>query len=517
MANSKRKYEAPFISAASPTAPVVFPLSPCCQDLATASQVTVGCLVSGYFPEPVKVQWNSGSASDIRTFPALLDSSSGHYTLSSQLTIPTSTWESEKLQCHIVHTATSSTINKELGPCEKKDPVAPKVRLLHSSCKASSRDATIELMCVISNFYPNNVTVNWLVSEKPMSQPSFTEQPWKDTHGYTFSTISTVNISQADWEDGNVYVCQVSHTATQTSVRSKAKICEDSSGTPLKVFILPPSPNDLYMDKQPKLSCVVVNLESEEEELEVTWSRQTAGSLSPEPLAWREEVNNTFTASSSVIISASAWLSGEPFICTVQHPSLPQPKTREISKKKETKEAPGVYLFRPHDDELRSNGRYVSITALVRGFKPSDISLKWLKNGNPLPEADYLSTPVYSDGDGLYFLFSKLKVPKADWNRGDAYTCMVVHEGLTLKFIQKTIEKSRVIIISTEVDLSDEVEEELEKLWTTILVFFILFLISVCYSTTMTLFKVKWIFSTVADLKKQPVGPEYKNVIPQTF
>lgn len=80
-----------FSLAATTTSPSVFPLAPCCGDT-SGSPVNLGCLVKGYFPEPVTVKWNSGSlSSGVRTFPAVLQS--GLYSLTSMVTVPSSTWQ----------------------------------------------------------------------------------------------------------------------------------------------------------------------------------------------------------------------------------------------------------------------------------------------------------------------------------------------------------------------------------------------------------------------------------------
>ncbi|CAM5154192.1 unnamed protein product [Eretmochelys imbricata] len=59
---------------------------------------------------------------------------------------------------------------------------------------------------------------------------------------------------------------------------------------------------------------------------------------------------------------------------------------------------------------------------------------------------------------------------------------------------------------------SDDGDEELDGLWSSLSVFITLFLLSVCYSATVTLFKVKWLFSTVVQLRRARV-PEYKNAV----
>ena len=76
--------------------------------------VTLGCLVKGYFPEPVTVTWNSGSlSSGVHTFPALLQS--GLYTLSSSVTVTSNTWPSQTITCNVAHPASSTKVDKKIG------------------------------------------------------------------------------------------------------------------------------------------------------------------------------------------------------------------------------------------------------------------------------------------------------------------------------------------------------------------------------------------------------------------
>nr|2FD6_H Chain H, H chain of Fab of ATN-615 anti-uPAR antibody [Mus musculus] len=96
------------VSSAKTTPPSVYPLAP------GNSMVTLGCLVKGYFPEPVTVTWNSGSlSSGVHTFPAVLQSDL--YTLSSSVTVPSSTWPSETVTCNVAHPASSTKVDKKIA------------------------------------------------------------------------------------------------------------------------------------------------------------------------------------------------------------------------------------------------------------------------------------------------------------------------------------------------------------------------------------------------------------------
>nr|4J8R_B Chain B, Heavy chain of POM2 Fab [Mus musculus]4J8R_D Chain D, Heavy chain of POM2 Fab [Mus musculus] len=101
------------VSSAKTTPPSVYPLAPAAA--AANSMVTLGCLVKGYFPEPVTVTWNSGSLSGgVHTFPAVLQSDL--YTLSSSVTVPSSTWPSETVTCNVAHPASSTKVDKKIVP-----------------------------------------------------------------------------------------------------------------------------------------------------------------------------------------------------------------------------------------------------------------------------------------------------------------------------------------------------------------------------------------------------------------
>nr|1LO4_H Chain H, Ig gamma 2a heavy chain [Mus musculus] len=102
------------VSSAKTTAPSVYPLAPVCGDT-TGSSVTLGCLVKGYFPEPVTLTWNSGSlSSGVHTFPAVLQSDL--YTLSSSVTVTSSTWPSQSITCNVAHPASSTQVDKKIVP-----------------------------------------------------------------------------------------------------------------------------------------------------------------------------------------------------------------------------------------------------------------------------------------------------------------------------------------------------------------------------------------------------------------
>uniref|UniRef100_A0A8C6VHC0 Ig-like domain-containing protein n=1 Tax=Naja naja TaxID=35670 RepID=A0A8C6VHC0_NAJNA len=377
---ANQRWYLPILQTTQNVSPTVFPLSPCNQDIATTSQVSIGCLVKGYFPEPATVQWNSGAiTSGIHNFPPVL-LGSNHYT----------------------HT--------------------------------------------------DNCQMALAPSLPPISCPS-----------------------------GNV-----------------------------NVYLVPPTPRALYIDRNSKISCVVNNLQNEQG-LKITWSREKNGHLNVDETEVVEEPNGTYTGVRHLNVIAQDWESGESFTCTVEHPSFVSPviknifKTRDklcniwcvrqawrhergwhrqskywvdkytritkftlgfFSKRCESfiaatnlisisllcsflklhkgnKKAPKVYVFPPHRDELNP-GRSLSLVCMANGFYPEDIDIQWLQDHNPVSEDQYVTTPAMKNKhDDSFFAMSKLSISRDDWNER-AFTCMVVHEELPMKFTQRNISKPRV-------------------------------------------------------------------------
>nr|2CMR_H Chain H, D5 [Homo sapiens] len=101
------------VSSASTKGPSVFPLAPCSRST-SGGTAALGCLVKDYFPEPVTVSWNSGAlTSGVHTFPAVLQSS-GLYSLSSVVTVPSSSLGTQTYICNVNHKPSNTKVDKRV-------------------------------------------------------------------------------------------------------------------------------------------------------------------------------------------------------------------------------------------------------------------------------------------------------------------------------------------------------------------------------------------------------------------
>nr|7SN1_H Chain H, neutralizing antibody C1C-A3 Fab heavy chain [Homo sapiens]7SN2_H Chain H, neutralizing antibody C1C-A3 Fab heavy chain [Homo sapiens]7SN3_D Chain D, neutralizing antibody C1C-A3 heavy chain variable region [Homo sapiens]7SN3_F Chain F, neutralizing antibody C1C-A3 heavy chain variable region [Homo sapiens]7SN3_H Chain H, neutralizing antibody C1C-A3 heavy chain variable region [Homo sapiens] len=103
------------VSGASTKGPSVFPLAPSSKST-SGGTAALGCLVKDYFPEPVTVSWNSGAlTSGVHTFPAVLQSS-GLYSLSSVVTVPSSSLGTQTYICNVNHKPSNTKVDKRVEP-----------------------------------------------------------------------------------------------------------------------------------------------------------------------------------------------------------------------------------------------------------------------------------------------------------------------------------------------------------------------------------------------------------------
>ncbi|KAE8633574.1 hypothetical protein XENTR_v10001920, partial [Xenopus tropicalis] len=378
-------------------APSVFPLRPCCGSLGSDSHVTVGCLSSGFLPAPVTVKWNSGAiTSGIKNFPAVLQQSGSF----------------------------ASNCKDETEPSE------PTVEILQGSCAAPN---SIELLCLMTEYAPSEIKVQWLRNGEDASLAPSNSPPCKEDNG-TFASRSKVFVPKEDWNSGDTYTCRVTHPATRSKTDVSISKCSDTALTP-KVEVLPPTPKDLLVNREPKVYCVISKMASAEG-LTVKWSRSDKKRVIAFDSPPEKEYDGTFTVKSILKISSGDWQPRNQFSCNIIHPDLPSPIEKSIQKDQDQGAEPIISLLPPSDDELRND--FVSLVCVVKDFKPKEIYIFWKKDGVPIEKEYYITTtPVLEEEEDTYLAFSKLTIAKSDWIRGATFSCIAAHNTISQRDIKK--------------------------------------------------------------------------------
>ncbi|XP_014432844.2 uncharacterized protein LOC102456558 [Pelodiscus sinensis] len=420
----------------------------------------VTCLVLGYDLAATTITWEvDGRVSSVRKTEAPKKNNNGTTSLVSSHPVSQAQWgEGTRFTCK-VSTLCSGELTQEITmvnkDVDKKEPSITISKAYHENLSGTKESLT--LICEASGFYPKDISISWLKDNSPELTASYKNGPLAGSGAFSAYSILKVNRS----EEAENCTCVVHHPALEEpkSVMEKVSFSgSDCHRPPPKVFLLPPSLEDLYIAQNATITCVVNGMETPSS-LEISWSRSNGGPLmvnSREPVP---HPNGTYSAASVLRVCVEEWQSGEEFICTVKHQDIPSAEVKTIHKSLEVSLlAPSVYVFPPHAEELALQ-EWATITCLASGFRPRDILVTWTRKDRPLPQEAYINIgPMREAGEEeSYFIYSKLRIQASEWQKGDTYSCMVGHEGLPMTFTQQSVDKAsgKPTVVNVSVVLSD--------------------------------------------------------------
>nr|CAD68983.1 immunoglobulin heavy chain [Mus musculus] len=312
------------VSSAKTTPPSVYPLAPG-SAAQTNSMVTLGCLVKGYFPEPVTVTWNSGSlSSGVHTFPAVLQSDL--YTLSSSVTVPSSPRPSETVTCNVAHPASSTKVDKKIVPrdcgCKPCICTVPEVSSVFIFPPKPKDVLTITLTpkvtCVVVDISKDDpeVQFSWFVDDVEVHTAQ--TQPREEQFNSTFRSVSELPIMHQDWLNGKEFKCRVNSAAFPAPIE---KTISKTKGRPKapQVYTIPPPKEQMAKDKV-SLTCMITDFFPEDITVEWQWNGQPAENYkNTQPIM---NTNGSYFVYSKLNVQKSNWEAGNTFTCSVLHEGL---------------------------------------------------------------------------------------------------------------------------------------------------------------------------------------------------
>nr|UWL63279.1 anti-PD-1 IgG4 heavy chain [synthetic construct] len=315
------------VSSASTKGPSVFPLAPCSRST-SESTAALGCLVKDYFPEPVTVSWNSGAlTSGVHTFPAVLQSS-GLYSLSSVVTVPSSSLGTKTYTCNVDHKPSNTKVDKRVeskygppcpscpapeflgGPSVFLFPPKPKDTLMISR--------TPEVTCVVVDVSQEDpeVQFNWYVDGVEVHNAK--TKPREEQFNSTYRVVSVLTVVHQDWLNGKEYKCKVSNKGLPSSIE---KTISKAKGQPREpqVYTLPPSQEEMTKN-QVSLTCLVKAFYPSDIAVEWESNGQPENNYKTTPPVL--DSDGSFFLYSRLTVDKSRWQEGNVFSCSVMHEAL---------------------------------------------------------------------------------------------------------------------------------------------------------------------------------------------------
>ncbi|PNI15536.1 IGHE isoform 1, partial [Pan troglodytes] len=188
-------------------------------DLFIRKSPTITCLVVDLAPSKgtVNLTWSRASGKPVNHSTRKQEKQrNGTLTVTSTLPVGTRDWiEGETYQCRVTHPhlprALVRSTTKTSGP-----RAAPEVYAFATPEGPGSRDKRT-LACLIQNFMPEDISVQWLHNEVQLPDARHsTTQPHK-TKGSGFFVFSRLEVTRAEWEQKDEFICRAVHEAASPS------------------------------------------------------------------------------------------------------------------------------------------------------------------------------------------------------------------------------------------------------------------------------------------------------------
>ncbi|XP_068098003.1 immunoglobulin gamma-1 heavy chain-like isoform X3 [Hyperolius riggenbachi] len=274
--------------------------------------VSLVCLVSGYYPKDIDVQWlqkgKTGTISPSNRF--LYNTGDGKFASSSNIIVSKEDWNSEYIYiCKVAHSASSTTHEKHISKC-LDSTVGPKVTLLPPSPKDILINEKPKLTCVVSRIhYTKSLNIVW----DPIGEDNRTTEE-EDSGTYTVKSTKYITIN--DWNDGKTFTCTVTHNELTSPAKKKIKKTPPEQREDPTVHIFAPRPEDMTGE----LVGVTCRFEGySHQEMSVMWKKNNdtvdeADYSVTEPILSKD--NKSFTSYSTLYIKKSEWNSGMSITCS---------------------------------------------------------------------------------------------------------------------------------------------------------------------------------------------------------
>ncbi|KAI7803489.1 immunoglobulin Z heavy chain constant region [Triplophysa rosa] len=447
----------------SPTkAPAVFMMSDC----SSSGPRLLGCLASDFSPEEsVSFKWIDQSGKTLTDFVQYPTVKINEKMLKlSHITVTKETLK-KSITCQAIHP--SKTENKTFIKAQ-----APTVSVIPVTTQKST-----SVMCVIEDYYPKGITVQWKLNNDILQQQ--TEMEYKqneDTRLYTALNLYKVN--SETWNKHIDYTCEVTHMG---QVQLDTKNFKATMTLTLKT----PIQRELFVHNKVILQAVISgNERNSVQSASVSCKMENKAITLQKGVVQSPKDISEFQKIHNVTVDTEKWFKGEQVTCSISDKNI----KKEIYFNKGDANTPNITLYEQNVNN--TDPTRVSLVCEVTSPKLGDVYIMWTEGNGDYIEG-YTSAPIrQKDSTSVVSIYEVSKEELAK----NTISCAVKHANMKgEKPTPKSTSQNEPPEPETGFALhcNEDVleEDEFRSLWSTATSFIFLFLFSLTYGALLSLSK----------------------------
>ncbi|XP_055008252.1 uncharacterized protein ighd isoform X3 [Boleophthalmus pectinirostris] len=370
------------------------------------SQVKLTCLVSGFYPDTLKVSWTRDNHPFLDSTPIenKFKSPNGgkSFTLSSQIEPNMTEWENgSNFTCVALHEKT--TYSKSINICKMTPKMPPAVDLETPSFQTvMTAESRVNATCTVRSVARTSVT--WLLYPE-FSAPQIIKES-NSTH-----IISKLTLSPSQWETLFLLTCKAEHACLPPTEKS-INISEPPASDP--VVSIRRSLPDLLKGDRAVLECDITSVSSTD--FYVTFQSNDVD-ISSKDFVQLPKGSGLHSISRRFSVPKDQWKNDQNFSCRVSYgfsTNFTSTPTGSIFVE------PSVKLLLASDESGKQ-----TLFCTAWGFDPH---IQWLSGSQRISSGSNDSISV--NAEGRVVVSSQLQVSQAEWKTGQVYTCQVSDKSL---------------------------------------------------------------------------------------
>ncbi|RXN02960.1 membrane-bound immunoglobulin [Labeo rohita] len=297
----------------------VYLLGPSLRNVRSATNVNLTCLVVGQSVKLFSIQWkvNGVLHNGYRQDPK--DHNNGTESTEHILRVSVEEWNTYAVfTCEVKHLCSND------GPQKKtiskiRDPIQPTVAILSPSDSVLSGLQNASLLCLITGFFPSDITVQWQLNGTELDVSHFSNSPVVNDTSGGFAIYSALMLPASERKD-SVFSCVVSHESSQNPIIATIEN--------LYASVIETAPSAMLLQGATELVCLVFGFSPPA--INITWLRGTTEVFAHRVSNPAKGPDGKFSVQSYLDFQPSDWAPGEVYTCKVTH--VADNVSRSISK-----------------------------------------------------------------------------------------------------------------------------------------------------------------------------------------